>query len=89
MGNTLATIGRIEALFGAIFGTLIGIGLIILGSVIIYNNPQTQVGVGIFTIIFGLLFIILGWLWYILARRSKVAAELIGTGEVIHIVRNI
>ena len=82
MGNGLATIGETTALIRAIISTIIGLAFIIFGIILLFArstdpNDSNKL-IGSLLLVFGLLVIIISWLFYSLTKKSKTVAEISG-----------
>lgn len=87
MGNTLVDIGRIRGLIGAIFGTIIGLILIVSGIAILAQ--QSNIAAGFILLVFGIVFIALGWLWYWLLLKSPTLSAIGGGVGVFELTRDV
>jgi len=94
-----AEFGKINAIFGAIIGSLIGLGLIIGGIYLLIKRPDIQttdgtsdispVLIGAILIIVGLIILIGGWLYVALTSKSETFAAAYGTATAIEDIVNI
>lgn len=96
-----AAFGRVMGVIAAVMGTIIGIGIIIAGIIMLVkklpdndttpNKDQSKIAktlFGVGFIVFGILIIGGGWLTYYLTRSSKVGTAAVGVGSAIDMVAN-
>lgn len=77
MGNFLSIYGDIHTFFAAIFGTIIGLTLIIVGIVLIYQHSD-NIFISMLCIILGIFIIILSWYIFHVVSSNKNVSEVVG-----------
>lgn len=75
-------LGKLSALLGAIIGTIAGVGLIIYG-IHLMTEENTRAA-GIYSLLGGIAFILVGWIVYWLTRKSKAFAAIEGASVFFH-----
>lgn len=88
MGNFLSAYGDISTFFGSLFGTIVGLSLIIFG-IILLAQDKDSIFISLFLIIIGIFIIFLSWYIFYIVTSNKNISTAVGGIDVIQDITKI